>query len=88
LATGYISFLYYRAVRPRLTIFVCQETDSVYHALYLDTFTSQELIGKLAKLYSVSSQQIAELYCSGPSGIYILITNEVWIASIKQTATI
>lgn len=61
---------------------------SVYHALYLDTFTSQELIGKLAKLYSVSSQQIAELYCSGPSGIYILITNEVWIASIKQTATI
>ncbi|XP_071156951.1 transcription factor CP2-like isoform X2 [Mytilus edulis] len=74
-----------KAVRPRLTIFVCQETDSVYHALYLDTFTSQELIGKLAKLYSVSSQQIAELYCSGPSGIYILITNEV-VQNFKDQA--
>lgn len=74
-----------KAVRPRLTIFVCQETDSVYHALYLDTFTSQELIGKLAKLYSVAPQQIAELYCSGPSGIYILTTNEV-VQNLKDQA--
>jgi hypothetical protein len=64
--------LFYFSISCPLSCFI-----SVYHALYLDTFTSQELIGKLAKLYSVASQQIAELYCSGPSGIYILTTNEV-----------
>ena len=68
-----ITFYYfYFSISCPLSCFI-----SVYHALYLDTFTSQELIGKLAKLYSVASQQIAELYCSGPSGIYILTTNEV-----------
>ncbi|XP_033733292.1 transcription factor CP2-like [Pecten maximus] len=66
-----------KAVRPRLTIFVCQESDSVYHALYMESLSSHELTCKLAALYSVGPEQIAELYCQGPSEIYILVTDEV-----------
>ncbi|XP_069120067.1 transcription factor CP2-like [Argopecten irradians] len=66
-----------KAVRPRLTIFVCQESDSVYHALYMESLCSHELTCKLAALYSVGPEQIAELYCQGPSEIYILVTDEV-----------
>ncbi|OWF46332.1 Upstream-binding protein 1 [Mizuhopecten yessoensis] len=66
-----------KAVRPRLTIFVCQESDSVYHALYMESLCSHELTCKLAALYSVGPEQIAELYCQGPSDIYILVTDEV-----------
>lgn len=50
---------------------------SVYHALYLEHLTSQELLEKLAKLYNVSGEQIGELYCQGPSGIYVLLNDEV-----------
>nr|XP_022340381.1 transcription factor CP2-like isoform X1 [Crassostrea virginica] len=66
-----------KAIRPRLIIYVCQESDSVYHALYLEHLTSQELLEKLAKLYNVSGDQIGELYCQGPSGIYVLLNDEV-----------
>lgn len=66
-----------KAIRPRLIIYVCQESDSVYHALYLEHLTSQELLEKLAKLYNVSGEQIGELYCQGPSGIYVLLNDEV-----------
>jgi transcription factor CP2-like protein len=49
----------------------------VYHALYLEHLTSQELLEKLAKLYNVASSEIGELYCEGPEGIYILLNDEV-----------
>ena len=49
----------------------------MYHALYLEHLTSQELLEKLAKLYNVSGDQIGELYCQGPSGIYVLLNDEV-----------
>ncbi|XP_055998513.1 transcription factor CP2-like isoform X2 [Ostrea edulis] len=66
-----------KAIRPRLIIYVCQESDSVYHALYLEHLTSRELLEKLAKLYNVGASQIGELYCQGPSGIYVLLNDEV-----------
>ncbi|XP_062611899.1 transcription factor CP2-like [Saccostrea cucullata] len=66
-----------KAIRPRLIIYVCQESDSVYHALYLEHLTSQELLEKLAQLYNVNADQIGELYCQGPSGIYVLLNDEV-----------
>ncbi|KAL8558090.1 hypothetical protein ACOMHN_036749 [Nucella lapillus] len=40
-----------RSVRPRLTIFICQEPESVYHAVYLQSVAVQELRGRLAALF-------------------------------------
>ncbi|KAK3106474.1 hypothetical protein FSP39_020683 [Pinctada imbricata] len=74
-----------KTVRPRKLIYVCQETDSVYHAIYLETLMKAELVVKLAALYSVGPQQIRELYCQGPSGIYVLVTDEV-VHNLKDQA--
>ncbi|XP_008945104.1 PREDICTED: alpha-globin transcription factor CP2 [Merops nubicus] len=85
-----------RMVRPRLTIYVCQEsqqlrdlqqkhedTDAVtstffvYHAIYLEELTALELTEKLAQLFSISSQQISQIYKQGPTGIHVLISDEM-----------
>ncbi|KAL5009948.1 hypothetical protein ScPMuIL_012253 [Solemya velum] len=66
-----------RSVRPRLTMFVCQEGDAIYNAIYLENMSYQELRGKLAILYSVQPQYIENIYFQGPSGIHILVTDEV-----------
>lgn len=55
----------------------CSLSYIVYHALYLEHLTSRELLEKLAKLYNVGASQIGELYCQGPSGIYVLLNDEV-----------
>lgn len=52
-----------RHVRPKLTIYVCQEQQQVYHALYLDRPLVGELKEKLAALYKEPSQKY--LGCSG-----------------------
>ncbi|XP_076768213.1 alpha-globin transcription factor CP2 isoform X3 [Arvicanthis niloticus] len=94
-----------RMVRPRLTIYVCQESlqlreqqqqqqpqpqpqqkqedgDSngtffVYHAIYLEELTAVELTEKIAQLFSISPQQISQLYKQGPTGIHVLISDEM-----------
>uniref|UniRef100_A0A8C6EMQ6 Alpha-globin transcription factor CP2-like n=1 Tax=Marmota marmota marmota TaxID=9994 RepID=A0A8C6EMQ6_MARMA len=90
-------------VRPRLTIYVCQESlqlreqqqqqqqqpqqkhedgDSngtffVYHAIYLEELTAVELTEKIAQLFSISPRQISQIYKQGPTGIHVLISDEV-----------
>ncbi|NWR56396.1 TFCP2 factor, partial [Bucorvus abyssinicus] len=85
-----------RMVRPRLTIYVCQESQQlrdlqqkhedadavtstffVYHAIYLEELTALELTEKLAQLFSISSQQISQIYKQGPTGIHVLISDEM-----------
>ncbi|XP_006900290.1 PREDICTED: alpha-globin transcription factor CP2 isoform X5 [Elephantulus edwardii] len=85
-----------RMVRPRLTIYVCQESlqlreqqqqkhedgDSngtffVYHAIYLEELTAVELTEKIAQLFSISPQQISQIYKQGPTGIHVLISDEM-----------
>jgi len=51
----------------------------VYHALYLDSMTEYHLREKLACLYDILPTQILELYLQGPSGIHILVTDNVSI---------
>ncbi|KAH0629093.1 hypothetical protein JD844_010913 [Phrynosoma platyrhinos] len=88
------SFLH-RMVRPRLTIYVCQESQQlrdqqkhedgdaanstffVYHAIYLEELTAVELTEKIAQLFSISAQQISQIYKQGPTGIHVLISDEV-----------
>ncbi|XP_029450811.1 alpha-globin transcription factor CP2 [Rhinatrema bivittatum] len=86
-----------RLVRPRLTIYVCQESQQVreqqqqkhengepgnstffvYHAIYLEELTSIELTEKIAQLFSISPQQINQIYKQGPTGIHVLISDEM-----------
>ncbi|XP_067386042.1 alpha-globin transcription factor CP2 isoform X1 [Emydura macquarii macquarii] len=84
-----------RMVRPRLTIYVCQESQQlrdqqkhedgepasstffVYHAIYLEELTAVELTEKIAQLFSISSRQISHIYKQGPTGIHVLISDEM-----------
>ncbi|XP_008702806.1 alpha-globin transcription factor CP2 isoform X2 [Ursus americanus] len=90
-----------RMVRPRLTIYVCQEsvqlreqqqqqqqpqkhedgdangTFFVYHAIYLEELTAVELTEKIAQLFSISPRQISQIYKQGPTGIHVLISDEM-----------
>jgi len=52
---------------------------AVYHAIYLEELTAVELTEKLAQLFSISSQQISQIYKQGPTGIHVLISDEVKI---------
>lgn len=49
----------------------------VYHALYLEDLTLGDLSEKIALLYSVTPQQISHIYRQGPTGIHILVSDEV-----------
>uniref|UniRef100_A0A9R1SF36 Transcription factor CP2 n=2 Tax=Cyprinus carpio TaxID=7962 RepID=A0A9R1SF36_CYPCA len=83
-------------VRPRLTIYVCQESQQareqhqkhengdgssnaffVYHAIYLEELTAVELTEKLAQLFSISPRQISQIFKQGPTGIHVLVSDEV-----------
>lgn len=69
--------LHSRAIRPRLTIYVCLESEQVYHAIYLENLTVDEMITKLAQLINFQLQNVHNVYILGPSGIHVLITDEV-----------
>ncbi|XP_032939093.1 alpha-globin transcription factor CP2 isoform X1 [Catharus ustulatus] len=85
-----------RMVRPRLTIYVCQESQQVrdpqhehedgdgsagtffvYHAVYLEELTAAELSQKLALLFRVPALQIQHIYKQGPTGIHVLVSDEM-----------
>uniref|UniRef100_A0A0B6Z6Z8 Grh/CP2 DB domain-containing protein n=1 Tax=Arion vulgaris TaxID=1028688 RepID=A0A0B6Z6Z8_9EUPU len=66
-----------RNVRPRLTIYICQEPESIYHAVYMDTLVLEEFKVKLSSLFGIQTQQIGDIYMQGPSQIHILLTDEV-----------
>ncbi|XP_023687900.1 transcription factor CP2-like isoform X2 [Paramormyrops kingsleyae] len=88
-----------RVVRPRLTIYVCQESQQagdqqqkhengdgssstngtfyVYHAVYLEELSAIELAEKIAQLFNISPRQISQIYKQGPTGIHVLVSDEM-----------
>uniref|UniRef100_A0AAQ5X9M9 Grh/CP2 DB domain-containing protein n=1 Tax=Amphiprion ocellaris TaxID=80972 RepID=A0AAQ5X9M9_AMPOC len=83
-------------VRPRLTIYVCQESQQareqqpkhengdaaantffVYHAIYLEELTASELTEKIAQLFNISPRQINQIFKQGPTGIHVLVSDEM-----------
>uniref|UniRef100_A0A8C6TIS4 Transcription factor CP2 n=1 Tax=Neogobius melanostomus TaxID=47308 RepID=A0A8C6TIS4_9GOBI len=83
-----------RIVRPRLTIYVCQESQQtqeqqskqengdataffVYHAIYLEELTAVELTEKIALLFNISPRQINQIFKQGPTGIHVLVSDEM-----------
>lgn len=49
----------------------------VYHALFLEELTVVELKDKMAVLFSVPFRQLRHVYKQGPTGIHVLVTDEV-----------
>ncbi|XP_006890674.1 PREDICTED: upstream-binding protein 1 isoform X2 [Elephantulus edwardii] len=82
-----------RSVRPRLTIYVCQEQPSstqaagsrenggsapyVYHAIYLEEMVASEVARKLAVVFNIPSHQVNHVYRQGPTGIHILVSDQM-----------
>ncbi|KAK1898423.1 Transcription factor CP2 [Dissostichus eleginoides] len=60
-----------RVVRPRLTVYV------LYHAIYLEELTSSELTEKIAQLFNISPRQINQIFKQGPTGIHVLVSDEM-----------
>lgn len=50
---------------------------TVYHAIFLEELTTLELTEKIASLYSIPPQHIHRVYRQGPSGIHVVVSNEV-----------
>lgn len=50
---------------------------AVYQALYLEELTLLDLSEKIAMLYSITPQQITHIYRQKPSGIHVLVCDEV-----------
>ncbi|XP_067123317.1 transcription factor CP2-like protein 1 isoform X2 [Centruroides vittatus] len=69
--------LHSRAIRPRLTMYVCLSTEQVFRAVYLENLTVSDLSTKLGSLFRIPTHYIHEIYINGPSGIHILVNDEV-----------
>lgn len=50
---------------------------AVYHAIYLEELTAGELTEKLAQLFNISPRQISQIFKQGPTGIHVLVSDEV-----------
>ncbi len=49
----------------------------VYHAIFLEELTAVELTEKLAQLFNISPRQISQIFKQGPTGIHVLVSDEV-----------
>ena len=67
----------FRAIAPRLTLYLTQDQSPVFHAIFLESLSCVEIGSKLANLVQLPSQHIMEVYVEGPCGIHVLVTDEV-----------
>lgn len=56
-------------------------SSAVYHAIYLEDLTAVELTEKIAQLFNISPRQISQIFKQGPTGIHVLVSDEVWLVS-------
>ncbi|XP_058038150.1 transcription factor CP2-like protein 1 [Ahaetulla prasina] len=78
-----------RTVRPRLILYVSKELEAsgnnappnpasvIYQELYLEELTATELTNKLAELLSVPANQVQQVSKQGPTGIHILVNDQM-----------
>lgn len=69
--------LHARHIRPRMTLYMCQAADQVYHAIYLEQLTLKELVQKVAEVFGINPLCISDMHWKGPNGIPVLLTDEV-----------
>lgn len=67
---------------------MCVFVPAVYHAIYLEELTAAELTEKIAQLFNISPRQINQIFKQGPTGIHVLVSDEVrpCFSSIKPPA--
>lgn len=65
------------SVRSRLSVFICMETDAAFTAVYLEQFSSQELIKKITDIAKIGQCTISDVFIQGPSEINVRLTNDV-----------
>uniref|UniRef100_A0A672HKY3 Transcription factor CP2-like 1 n=1 Tax=Salarias fasciatus TaxID=181472 RepID=A0A672HKY3_SALFA len=88
-----------RYIQPRLTIYVCQQQtrdqlplkagagdSEFYQAVYLEELTLLDLSEKIAKMYSITPQQIIHIYRQKPSGIHVLVCDEM-VQNFREEAS-
>lgn len=78
-----------RCVRPRLILYVSRELEAsekeghpdpvsaFYQELYLEELTATELTNKLAEMLSLPANQIQQVSRQGPTGIHILVSDQM-----------
>uniref|UniRef100_A0A673WM88 Transcription factor CP2 n=1 Tax=Salmo trutta TaxID=8032 RepID=A0A673WM88_SALTR len=49
----------------------------LYHAIYLEDLTAVELTEKIAQLFNISPRQISQIFKQGPTGIHVLVSDEM-----------
>lgn len=70
--------LHVRSVKPKLTLYVCNPMDEVFRAVYLENLSVVELRTKLESVILCSNDCHFNRIClQGPSGIHVLMTDEV-----------
>uniref|UniRef100_A0A1I8IUB0 SAM_3 domain-containing protein n=1 Tax=Macrostomum lignano TaxID=282301 RepID=A0A1I8IUB0_9PLAT len=62
--------------RPPLLIYVSQESESVFHPVYLAQLSQAELCSKVSGLFQLDSDKISQVLLHGPGGIPVSITDE------------
>ncbi|XP_022248162.1 transcription factor CP2-like [Limulus polyphemus] len=69
--------LHSRTIPPKLTIYVASSGDQAFHAVYLETFSVQDLLQKLKDVFRLQKETVNGIYMMGPSGIHFHITDMV-----------
>ncbi|PAA92768.1 hypothetical protein BOX15_Mlig010474g1, partial [Macrostomum lignano] len=66
-----------RPCRARLLFYVGQETENVFHPVYLNQLTYPELFAKVTNLFQSDSDKITQILVSGPGDITVCISDEM-----------
>ncbi|XP_076318787.1 transcription factor CP2-like isoform X2 [Tachypleus tridentatus] len=69
--------LHSRTIPPKLTIYVASSDDQAFYAIYLETFSVQDLEQKLKDVFRLQKETVNGIYMTGPSGIYFYVTDKV-----------
>uniref|UniRef100_A0A673WID4 Transcription factor CP2 n=1 Tax=Salmo trutta TaxID=8032 RepID=A0A673WID4_SALTR len=66
-------------LRQLLIMYSCTRllSSAVYHAIYLEDLTAVELTEKIAQLFNISPRQISQIFKQGPTGIHVLVSDEM-----------
>ncbi|XP_023320794.1 transcription factor CP2-like protein 1 [Eurytemora carolleeae] len=68
--------LHMKPVAPRLTIYIAQKGDSVFHPFLLEDVTVLELIKLMAHTFEIPESFLAKIVMSGPNKILVRMTDE------------
>uniref|UniRef100_A0A1I8H2M1 SAM_3 domain-containing protein n=1 Tax=Macrostomum lignano TaxID=282301 RepID=A0A1I8H2M1_9PLAT len=68
---------YNGADMARLLFYVGQETENVFHPVYLNQLTYPELFAKVTNLFQSDSDKITQILVSGPGDITVCISDEM-----------